>query len=59
MKFFSIFCHTITTHTCREPHALASPTVNFSSLDEKTKKEEDENRRPREREREIHSTFPL
>jgi hypothetical protein len=36
MKFLSIFCHTITTHTYREPHALASPTVNFSSLDERT-----------------------
>jgi hypothetical protein len=41
MKFFSIFCHTIRTHTCRQPHALAGPTVNFSSLEkEKTKKEE-------------------
>jgi len=36
MKFLSIFCHTISTHTYRQPHALPSPTVNFSSLDEKT-----------------------
>jgi hypothetical protein len=40
MKFFSIFCHTITTHTCREPHALASPTVNSSSLEKEGQNEE-------------------
>jgi hypothetical protein len=41
MKFSSIFCHTITTHTYRQPHALAGPAVNFFSLEkERTKKEE-------------------
>lgn len=60
MKFFSIFCHTITTLAQSTPHALAGPTVNFSSL---RKKEEWEKKRkmPLGREREVWflSSSPL
>jgi hypothetical protein len=66
MKFLSIFYHTITTHTHREPHALATPTVNFSSLGEKTgerrrirKPDARARERYRERERGAHSMFPI